>query len=143
MLQALKQGEAGRIWQNIFNSPLSIARVSGEFGLRRIYSNHVSVHRGTDLVPGGSLVVRAISDARVLWAEDNEFYLEGKTVILDHGRRHYTVSANLASIDVEVGAEIGSGARLGTVGDTGSGPRLYFELRAGKDTVDPASWFGI
>jgi septal ring factor EnvC (AmiA/AmiB activator) len=85
--------------------------------------------------------VRSVAPGRVAFADTYADY--GKTVILDHGRRYYTVSANLASIDVEVGAEIGSGARLGTVGDSGSGPRLYFELRVGKDTVDPAAWFGI
>jgi murein hydrolase activator len=86
-------------------------------------------------------VVRTVAPGRVAFADTYADY--GKTVIVDHGRRYYTVSANLASIDVEVGAEIGSGARLGTVGDSGTGPRLYFELRVGKDTVDPASWFGI
>jgi septal ring factor EnvC (AmiA/AmiB activator) len=85
--------------------------------------------------------VRTVAPGRVAFADTYADY--GKTVIIDHGRRYYTVSANLASIDVEVGAEIGSGARLGTVGDSGSGPRLYFELRVGKDTVDPAAWFGI
>jgi septal ring factor EnvC (AmiA/AmiB activator) len=85
--------------------------------------------------------VRSVAAGRVAFADTYADY--GKTVIIDHGRRHYTVSANLASIDVEVGAEIGSGARVGSVGDSGSGPRLYFELRVGKDTVDPATWFGI
>lgn len=86
-------------------------------------------------------VVRSVAPGRVAFADTYADY--GKTVIVDHGRRCYTVSANLGSIDVEVGAEIGSGARVGTVGDTGKGPRLYFELRVGKETVDPASWFGI
>jgi septal ring factor EnvC (AmiA/AmiB activator) len=85
--------------------------------------------------------VRSVAPGRIAFADTYADY--GKTVIVDHGRRHYTVSANLASIDVEVGAEIGSGARLGTVGDTGTGPRLYFELRVGRDTVDARSWFGI
>jgi septal ring factor EnvC (AmiA/AmiB activator) len=85
--------------------------------------------------------VRSVASGRVAFADTVADY--GKTVILDHGRRYYTLSANLASIDVEVGAELGSGARLGTVGDTGTGPRLYFELRVGKETVDPGAWFGI
>jgi septal ring factor EnvC (AmiA/AmiB activator) len=86
-------------------------------------------------------VVRTVAPGRVAFADRYADY--GKTVIIDHGRRYYTVSANLASIDVEVGSELGSGARLGTVGDSGSGPRLYFELRVEKTTVDPAAWFGI
>jgi murein hydrolase activator len=90
--------------------------------------------------PAGT-VVRTVAPGRVAFADTYADY--GKTVIVDHGRRYYTVSANLGSIDVEVGSEIGSGARVGTVGDSGNGPRLYFELRVGKDTVDPSTWFGI
>ncbi len=86
-------------------------------------------------------VVRSVAAGRVAFADTYADY--GKTIILDHGRRHYTVSANLDAIDVEVGDEIAAGARLGTVGDTGKGPRLYFEIRVGRDTVDPAPWFGL
>ena len=34
------------------------------------------------------------------------------------------------------------GAVIAEVGDTGSleGPKLYFELRSGKDAQDPAGW---
>jgi septal ring factor EnvC (AmiA/AmiB activator) len=44
---------------------------------------------------------------------------------------------------VSVGDEIGSGDKIGTVGDDGSGSRVYFELRVGNTAVDPAAWFGI
>jgi murein DD-endopeptidase MepM/ murein hydrolase activator NlpD len=90
--------------------------------------------------PAGT-VVRSVAAGRVSFADTYADY--GKTVILDHGRRHYTVSANLGSIDVEVGTELDPGARIGTVGDTGSGPRLYFEIRVERDTLDPSAWFGI
>jgi septal ring factor EnvC (AmiA/AmiB activator) len=86
-------------------------------------------------------VVRSVFAGRVAFADTYADY--GKTVILDHGRRHYTVSANLDAIDVAVGDEVAAGERLGSVGDTGTGPRLYFEIRVGKDTVDPSDWFGI
>jgi septal ring factor EnvC (AmiA/AmiB activator) len=42
-----------------------------------------------------------------------------------------------------VGDDVTAGARLGTVGDMGQGTMLYFEIRQGTDTVDPAEWFGI
>lgn len=86
-------------------------------------------------------VVRSVFAGRVAFADAYADY--GKTVIIDHGRRHYTVSANLDAIDVAVGDEITAGERLGRVGDTGNGPRLYFEVRVGKDTVNPSDWFGI
>jgi septal ring factor EnvC (AmiA/AmiB activator) len=86
-------------------------------------------------------VVRSVAAGRVAFADTYSDY--GKTVIVEHGRRYYSVSANLGSIDVTVGDEIGAGERIGTVGDSGSGPRLYFELRVGKETVEPGPWFGI
>jgi len=85
--------------------------------------------------------VRSVAAGRVAFADTYADY--GKTVILEHGRRYYTVSANLGGIDVSVGDEIGAGERVGTVGDTGNGPRLYFEVRVGKETVEPGVWFGI
>ena len=92
--------------------------------------------------------VRAVAAGRVAFADTYADY--GKTVIVEHGRRHYTVLANLGSIDVTVGDEVTAGERLGTVGvgkgdasDAGTGGKLYFELRAGKETVDPGPWFGI
>lgn len=85
--------------------------------------------------------VRSVAAGRVAFADTYADY--GKTIIIEHGRRYYTVSANLGSIDVAVGDEVGAGERIGSVGDTGNGPRLYFEIRVGKETVDPGPWFGI
>jgi murein DD-endopeptidase MepM/ murein hydrolase activator NlpD len=88
--------------------------------------------------PAGT-VVRAVFAGRVAFADSYADY--GKTVIIDHGARHYTVSANLATVEVKVGDEVNSGERLGSVGGTPSA--LYFEVRVGKDTVDPAEWLGL
>ncbi len=91
--------------------------------------------------PAGS-VVRAVHTGRVAFADSYAAY--GKTVILDHGGSYYTVSANLASIDVKVGDDLAFGSRIGTVGASEEGaPRLYFEIRIGTSTVAPADWFGI
>ncbi len=66
----------------------------------------------------------------------------GKLVILDHGDEYFTVSGHLADIEVEVGDAVGARAVIGTVGDTGSlsGPRLYFEVRHGREPQDPLQW---
>jgi murein DD-endopeptidase MepM/ murein hydrolase activator NlpD len=90
--------------------------------------------------PAGS-VVRAVQAGRVAFADSYAAY--GRTVILDHGAGYYTVSANLAAIDVRVGDDLPSGSRLGTVGNSDGGARLYFEIRAGTKTLPPADWFGI
>jgi septal ring factor EnvC (AmiA/AmiB activator) len=85
--------------------------------------------------------VRAMYPGRVAFADSYADY--GKTVIVDHGGRHYTVSANLGSIDVQVGDDVEVNSRLGTVGDVGRGALVYVEIRVGSETVDPAAWFGL
>jgi len=92
------------------------------------------------LAPAGS-VVRAVQAGRVAFADSYAAY--GRTVILDHGGGYYTVSANLGSIDVKVGDDLSSGTRLGTVGNSDGSSRLYFEIRAGTNTLPPTDWFGI
>ena len=85
--------------------------------------------------------VRAVYPGRVAFADSYAAY--GKTIIVEHGDRHYTVSANLDEIAVKAGEDVTTGARIGSVGDTGQGSMLYFEIRVGTETVDPAEWFGI
>jgi septal ring factor EnvC (AmiA/AmiB activator) len=67
----------------------------------------------------------------------------GRIVILDHGGHYYTVSGNLDEIDVKTGDEVGAGERIGTVGDMGQGPMLYFEVRQGSRTLTPGPWLGL
>jgi septal ring factor EnvC (AmiA/AmiB activator) len=91
-------------------------------------------------VPLGS-PVRSVFPGRVAFADEYSDY--GTTVILDHGDGYFTVSANLKVIDVRVGDDVGASSRIGSVGDTGEGSLLYFEIRRGTDTLNPAEWFGI
>jgi murein hydrolase activator len=86
-------------------------------------------------------VVRAVFAGRVAFADRYGPY--GRIVILDHGDHYYTVSGDLDEIDVKIGQEIGAGERLGTVGDDGQGAMLYFEVRHGSQTVQPAPWLGL
>ena len=85
--------------------------------------------------------VRAVYAGRVAFADTYPDY--GNTVIIDHGDRYYTVMGNLGAIEVRVSDEISANARIGTLGDTGRGTFVYFELRVGASSVDPAPWFGL
>jgi septal ring factor EnvC (AmiA/AmiB activator) len=85
--------------------------------------------------------VRAVFQGRIAFADRYGPY--GRLVIVDHGDHYYTVSGNLAGIDVKVGDEVGAGDRIGSVGDDGHGAMLYFEVRKGTDTVAPGVWLGI
>jgi murein DD-endopeptidase MepM/ murein hydrolase activator NlpD len=90
--------------------------------------------------PAGS-VVRAVFAGRVAFADRYGPY--GRIIILDHGSHYYTVSGNLDEIDVKPGQDVGAGERIGTVGDDGQGPMLYFEVRQGSRTVSPGPWLGL
>ncbi len=90
--------------------------------------------------PSGA-VVRAVYPGRVAFADSYADY--GRTVILDHGGGYYTVSANLGEIEVKVGDEVKGGARVATLSSGSAGSTLYFEVRIGQETADPAEWFGI
>jgi murein DD-endopeptidase MepM/ murein hydrolase activator NlpD len=85
--------------------------------------------------------VRAVYAGRVAFADRYGPY--GRLVIVDHGDHYYSVSGNLASIDVKVADEVTAGERLGTVGDEGRGPMLYFEIRHATQTMPPAPWLGL
>ena len=85
--------------------------------------------------------VRAVFAGRVAFADRYGPY--GRIVILDHGEHYYSVSGNLASIDVKIGADVAAGERVGSVGDDGQGAMLYFEIRHGSQTVPPGPWLGL
>jgi septal ring factor EnvC (AmiA/AmiB activator) len=85
--------------------------------------------------------VRAVFGGRVAFADRYGPY--GRLVIVDHGDHYYTVSGNLAAIDVKVGDDVSAGEHLGTVGDEGRGPMLYFEIRQATQTLVPQSWLGM
>jgi murein DD-endopeptidase MepM/ murein hydrolase activator NlpD len=86
-------------------------------------------------------VVRAVFGGKVAFADRYGAY--GRIVILDHGNHFYSVSGNLSEVDVRLGDEITAGERVGTVGDDGEGPMLYFEIRHGAETLPPGPWLGL
>jgi septal ring factor EnvC (AmiA/AmiB activator) len=90
--------------------------------------------------PAGA-VVRAVFAARVAFADRYGPY--GQIVILDHGDHYYTVSGDLAEIDVKIGQDVAAGDRIGTVGDDGAGAMVYFEVRHGSQAVAPGPWLGL
>lgn len=96
---------------------------------------------GLQMVASPGAVVRAVYPGRVAFADTYAEY--GRAVIVDHGSGYYTVSGNLSGTEVKVGDELGAGDRVGTVGTGAHGPILYFEVRRGTETINPAPWFGI
>jgi septal ring factor EnvC (AmiA/AmiB activator) len=114
-----------------------------EVGFGRVVNprfNTVTVQKGVDIRAGQGSPVFAVADGKVAYSGWLRGY--GNLIILDHGGGYYTLMAHLDSFSKSVGDAVKRGAELGKVGDTGSvkGPYLYFEIRKGKEALDPAAW---
>jgi septal ring factor EnvC (AmiA/AmiB activator) len=84
--------------------------------------------------PGGS--VRAAVSGEVALITRIPGY--GLGVILDNGSNYFTIYANLAFVRVRQGDKVKTCEDLASV-SSGTG-RVYFEVRSGTRTLDPAQW---
>lgn len=87
--------------------------------------------------PAGTPVVAA-EDGVVAYA-GNELRGFGNLVLIRHADGWVTAYAHLERAQVEKGAKVSRGQRIGSVGATGNvtSPQLHFEVRRGSKVVDP------
>jgi murein DD-endopeptidase MepM/ murein hydrolase activator NlpD len=131
--------ETPRAWSHPFRAPRP-GRVTSVFGTAREFNGIVSSrHMGTDFAGGVGAPVFAANTGIV--ALTGDFYLAGKVVYLDHGDGLVTGYFHLSQIEVEPGALIQRGQRIGKVGKSGrvTGPHLHWIARYGAITLDPMS----
>ena len=114
-------------------------RLSGRFGLRRFFNGEERApHSGLDVaVPTGTPVL-APSDGQVLAVDD--YFFNGKTVLIDHGKGLITLLCHLESIGVKAGETVSRGQRVGLSGSSGraSGPHLHWGVVLNGAMVNPA-----
>jgi murein DD-endopeptidase MepM/ murein hydrolase activator NlpD len=112
---------------------------SSSFGLRRFFNNQPrNPHNGMDIAaPVGTAIV-APAASRVI--DTGDYFFNGQTVWLDHGRGFMSMMCHLSRIDVSTGDRLAAGDRLGAVGATGrvTGPHLHWSLALNGAWVDPA-----
>lgn len=104
-------------------------------------SGMVMVQRGIDIRAPQSALIRAVFDGRVAFAGSLEGL--GRVLILDHDG-FFSIYAHLESFQVRRDQRVAQHQVVGFVGDSDStkGAHLYFELRQGRDAIDPLLWLG-
>ena len=117
-------------------------RIVSGFGVHKHPDLNVEVHRpGIDIVAPAGAEVQTVEGGRVLYADRLAGY--GKMIIIDHGKRYYTVYGHLSKFDKAVGDRVERRERIAWVGDSAASgrPGLYFEVRKNGKPVDPVRWF--
>jgi murein DD-endopeptidase MepM/ murein hydrolase activator NlpD len=126
-----------RYWKESYLIPVQ-GRITTRFGIGRVLNGKPrSSHSGVDIAGKRGAPVKSANSGKVLLADD--FYLSGKTVVVDHGWGISTIYAHLDRIDVREGQEVLRGRVLGTVGSTGrsTGPHLHFGAFIRGAKIDP------
>ena len=79
-------------------------------------------------------IVRAVASGEVVYA--SRVPGVGPVLVLDHGRRTYSVYSRIEPSGLRVGDEVGLGQAVARV----RGPLLHFSIRARGRAVDPLGW---
>lgn len=84
--------------------------------------------------------VRAIASGRVMYKGKMPGY--GLIVILDHGKRYYSLYGRLARATAIKGSEVSAGQKFAELGSPDSkGRNFYFEIRKNGKPVNPQNYY--
>ncbi len=114
-------------------SPVSFARISSHFNLRRKHPilHSIRAHKGVDYAARRGTPIKATGDGKIIHAKRKGGY--GRTVIIQHGQRYSTLYAHLQGYakNIKKGKKVKQGDVIGYIGSSGlaTGPHLHYEFR--------------
>ena len=120
-----------------FISPVE-GTVTGRFGTRRYYNGKEGrYHNGYDIAAPIGTTIISPSSGKVILIGD--FFYNGKTIIIDHGRGLKSLMIHLDDILVQNDQKIKKGQIIGKVGSTGksTGPHLHWSVLMNNAYIDP------
>jgi septal ring factor EnvC (AmiA/AmiB activator) len=116
-------------------------KVARPFGsLKNARFGTTTFNSGVDIAAAFGTPIAVVAKGRVEWVNWLEGF--GRCAIINHGGGFYTLYAHASEITVPVGRDLAAGEIIGRVGDTGStiGTALHFEIRRGKEALNPLEW---
>ncbi len=113
-------------------------RVTSPFGYREHpMLGRPQLHTGVDLAVPVGTEVRATASGIVRRASEDA--LNGRVLLIDHGRGVTTAYCHNSELEVRVGQAVARGEVISRSGNTGrsTGPHLHYQLELGHSPVDP------
>ncbi len=118
-----------------------VGRLLQKFGKQRHKEfTDMLFKKGLEVLGADGASVNAVAPGKVLFTQKLPGY--GRVVILDHGKRYYTLYGRLGSTRCKVGQLVEAGEEVAVLGPVDrAGSNFYFELRIRGKATNPVRFF--